>query len=142
MPRTEFGRKMDLAGFATLGLDSVNLSPDTCDLLADFAYRGARPTGFDQLETAFAVVVLMHETSHVLNQGVHPNATEEQTAECWAMQHIREAAVELGASSDYADTLAERYWSDVYPLQTPKYKTDRCRDSGRLDVRRGSHVWP
>jgi hypothetical protein len=131
-----------LAGFASVGLDSVNLSPKTCADLARFAYRGERPTGFDQLDLAFAILVLMHETSHILNAGVHPDATEEQTAECWGIQHIRDAALELGADKAYSSELADRFWTEIYPQEDSKYRSAACRDEGALDVRRKSHVWP
>jgi hypothetical protein len=58
------------------------------------------------------------------------------------MQHIRPAAIELGASRAYAAELAERYWEQVYPTRPREYRSPRCRNGGEYDVRPGSDVWP
>jgi hypothetical protein len=42
----------------------------------------------------------------------------------------------------YADELAERYWTEVYPTRPAGYRTKKCRDGGAYDVRKESAVWP
>lgn len=139
--REAFGKKVDLAGFATARYSNLNLAPGICASLAGMAYRGERPTGVEQLDAAFAVVVLMHETAH-LAEGDRFFTREEAAAECWAMQFVRPAARALGVEDAYASELAERYWEEVYPLVERKYRSPECRNGGRLDARRGSDVWP
>jgi hypothetical protein len=138
--RDEFGKRIDLAGFAAA--NAVNLSPETCAALMGFAYGKERPEGNDQLTLSFSVLVLMHETAHVLNGDVHAVGTEEQVAECWGMQHIRDATRRLGGSPEYAGRLAERFATEIFPREERKYRSDACRDGGALDLRPKSRVWP
>jgi hypothetical protein len=141
--RETFGKRLDLAGFASFDYDRVNLAPDVCDGLVALSYAGERPIGDDQLAAAFAVVVLMHETGHLNEEGEFYGAgAKEPLAECWAMQHVREAAVSLGVDARYADELAERYWLDAYPTVQARYRSRKCRDGGEFDFRPGSSVWP
>ena len=139
--REEFGKQVDLAGFANEGFGNLNLAPEICDSLARLAYGGERPTGIDQLDAAFAVVVLMHETAH-LGEGYEYFTREEAEAECWGMQFVRPAARALGVDAAYAAELADRYWNDVYPLVEAKYRSADCRNGGKLDARPRSDVWP
>jgi hypothetical protein len=55
---------------------------------------------------------------------------------------MRRLARIMGTSQDYADLLAERYWSDLYRFNPPEYKTRDCRDGQTLDLHPGSDVWP
>jgi hypothetical protein len=138
-----FGRDLDLAGFASPAFKRVNLAWDICGELATLAYTDERPIGVEQLRLAFAVTTLMHEAGHLNESGDFYGAGEnEPLAECWAMQHIREAARKLGASETYADELAERYWAEVYPTRPPDYRSPKCRDGGAYDVDKESSVWP
>jgi len=139
--REEFGRKVDLAGFATDRYANLNLAPRMCDSLSLLAYTDERPTGVAQLDAAFAVVVLMHETAH-LAEGDRFFTREEAAAECWGMQFVRPAARALGVEGSYADELADRYWREVYPLIERKYRSPECRNGGKLDARAGTDVFP
>jgi len=139
--REEFGKKVDLAGFATERYANLNLAPRMCESLALLAYSDERPTGVAQLDAAFAVVVLMHETAH-LAEGDRFFTREEALAECWAMQFVRPAARSLGVEAAYADELAERYWEEVYPLVERKYRSPECKNGGKLDARPGTDVFP
>jgi hypothetical protein len=138
-----FGRDLSLAGFASPAFKRVNLAWDICGELATLAYTDERPTGVEQLQLAFAVTTLMHEAGHLNESGDFYGAGEnEPLAECWGMQHIREAARKLGASGAYADELAERYWAEFYPTRSSDYRSPKCRDDGPYDIRKESSVWP
>jgi hypothetical protein len=138
-----FGRTLNLAGFASPQYKRANLAWDICDSLGTIAYTDRRPTGSEQLGLAFAVTTLMHEAGHLNESGDFFGAGQnEPLAECWGMQHIRQAARLLGATRAYADDLATRYWTEVYPTRPAGYRTKKCRDGGAYDVRKESPVWP
>jgi hypothetical protein len=143
LQKETFGRDHHLAGFASPGFQRVNLAWDICDNLAKVAYTNERPTGNEELEIAFAVTTLMHESGHLNESGDFYGAgANEPLAECWGMQHIRQATVRLGASRAYANELAARYWTEVYPTRPANYRTKKCRDGGAYDIRKESSVWP
>lgn len=143
LQRETFGKDLNLAGFASPQYKRANLAWDICDGLATIAYTDRRPTGSEELEIAFAVTTLMHEAGHLNESGDFYGAGQnEPLAECWGMQHVRQAARRLGASQGYADALAERYWTEVYPTRPAGYRTKHCRDGGAYDVRKESSVWP
>ena len=143
LQKETFGRRLNLAGFASNDVKRVNLAPEICERLATLAYTEERPRGDEQLQVAFAVGVLMHEAGHVNESGDFYGAGEnEPLAECWAMQHARKAARALGAEKEYADELAERYWSVIYPMSEAKYRSPKCRNGGAFDVNPGSDRWP
>jgi hypothetical protein len=138
-----FGRSDDLAGFASPEFKRANLDPRICRRLALLAYAASRPTGIEQLELAFALDTIMHESGHLNESGdFYGRGANEPLAECWGMQHIRQAARALGASPAYAAELAERYWREVYPTRPRTYRSPRCRNGGSYDVRPGNDVWP
>jgi hypothetical protein len=143
LQKDTFGEDLDLAGFASPGFQRVNLAWDICDGLAKIAYTNERPRGTEELDIAFAVTTLMHEAGHLNESGDFYGAGQnEPLAECWGMQHIREAAERLGASQAYASELADRYWTEVYPTRPPGYRTKKCRNGGAYDVRKESAIWP
>jgi hypothetical protein len=143
LQKETFGKDLNLAGFASPQYKRANLAWDICDALATIAYTDRRPTGSEELEIAFAVTTLMHEAGHLNESGDFFGAGQnEPLAECWGLQHIRQAARRLGASKTYADELAERYWTEVYPTRPAGYRTTKCRDGGAYDVRTESSVWP
>ena len=138
-----FGKNEDLAGFASSEFKRANLDPRVCRWLGILAYTDSRPGGVDQLEIAFALDTLMHESGHLNESGDFFGAgSNEPLAECWGMQHIRQAALAFGATRVYAAELAERYWAEVYPTHSRDYRTPRCRNEGAYDIRPGSDVWP
>jgi hypothetical protein len=143
LQKETFGRDLNLAGFASPQYKRANLAWDICDGLATIAYTDRRPTGSEELEIAFAVTTLMHEAGHLNESGDFFGAGQnEPLAECWGLQHIRQAARRLGASTAYADELAGRYWTEVYPTRPAGYRTKKCRDGGAYDVRTESSIWP
>jgi hypothetical protein len=131
LQKVTFGQDLDLAGFASPAYKRVNLAWDICNGLATIAYTHERPDGTDELEIAFAVTTLMHEAGHLNESGDFYGAGQnEPLAECWGLQHIRQAAVKLGASRAYANELAARYWTEVYPTRPSGYRTKKCRNGG------------
>jgi hypothetical protein len=143
LQKESFGKDLQLAGFASADFKRVNLAWDICDELATLAYTHRRPVGDEELRIAFSVTTLMHEAGHLNEAGDFYGAgANEPLAECWGMQHIRVAARMLGGSRAYADELAARYWSDVYPTRPRDYRSDKCRDGGAYDIRPASSVWP
>ena len=143
LQKEEFGADRNLAGFASPGFQRVNLAWDICDSLAELAYTTERPTGAEELKLAFAITTLTHEAGHLNESGDFYGAgANEPLAECWGMQHIRQAAMRLGASRAYANELAERYWTKVYPTRPADYRTKKCRDGGAYDIRKESSIWP
>ena len=87
---------------------------------------------------AEAVAILAHEGEHIRNR----LRADEATTECHGMQRMRRLARMMGASQEYADLLAERYWEDLYELNLKEYKTSVCRNEGTLDLRPGNDLWP
>ena len=143
LQKETFGRDHNLAGFASPAFKRVNLAWDICENLAKLAYTNERPTGTEELELAFAMTTLMHESGHLDESGDFYGAgANEPLAECWGMQHIRQGATRLGASREYASELAARYWTEVYPFRPGGYRTTKCRNGGAYDLRRESSIWP
>lgn len=127
----------DTVGFTGFGDERVNLAAEVCGGLVALAYEKRRPTeGFERLELALGVAILMHEAHHA--DGVF----NEAVTECLGIQDIRSAAQRLGADERYAGVLAEAYWNEVYPTLPRGYRSPECQDGGRLDQHRGSPVWP
>jgi hypothetical protein len=138
-----FGRKQTIAGFASMASKRANLASDICADLATLAYTQERPRTAEQGDIAFAVATLMHEAGHLNESGDFYGAgSNEPLAECWGMQHIRQAARALGAGKAYADELAEGYWRYIYPSRSGPYRTPKCRNGGAYDVRPGTDRWP
>jgi hypothetical protein len=129
----------DLLGFVHSLRPRTSVAPVVCRPLARFIYRRERPTaGLPLFRTAEAVGILAHEAEHIRNN----LRRSEATTECHAMQHMRQLARIMGASKSYADLLAATYWTDLYPLNPPEYRTTACRDGGPLDLRPASGIWP
>jgi hypothetical protein len=128
----------DVIGFvASFDRGRLSLAPDVCRGLAALSYGHARPTGGPKRrELADATETLGHEAEHLVSPG-----TEAET-ECYGMQDIRKAARLLGADRAYADGLAELFWHELYPENSPDYRTPLCQDGGPLDRNQSSSVWP
>jgi hypothetical protein len=127
----------DTVGFTGFGDQRVNLSSGVCGGLVALAYENRRPTeGFEVVEIALGVSILMHEAQHA--NGVF----DEAMAECRGIQQIRAAAERLGADEEYARGLALAYWHELYPKLPRAYRTPECRDGGQLDQHPSSSDWP
>jgi hypothetical protein len=122
------------AAITSLAAARENLRPAICSRLAALA-RGARPKGADELRTAFALLVLAHESEHAAG------VASEMLADCRGMQTMRRAGGLLGVDRAYAQRLAEDYWR-MYPRQPRIYFSRACRNGGQLDLRRHDATWP
>jgi hypothetical protein len=129
----------DIQGFVHNARLRTSVAPRICKQLAGLVYHDERPTeGEPMWRKAEAVQLLAHEAEHIRN-GLRAN---EAVTECHGMQRMRRLARLMGASRDYADLLAERFWADLYELNLKEYKTAACRDGGPLDLHPRSDVWP
>jgi hypothetical protein len=109
------------------------LSYDACRHLMDW-YRSdkTQPT----LEQAQAVHVIPHEAAHLLGE------KNEAAAECFAVQHVADTALLLGATREQAAGLARIYWRIAYPMQPSEYRSADCREDGPMDASPGDGAWP
>jgi hypothetical protein len=125
-----------VAGFVQEHSVSGNLSPSTCRWLDRLAYRKPPEALIDRARVAHALATLGHETEHALG------TRRESVAECYGMQRIRPLARTLGATPTYADELARIFWEGIYPYVPARYRSERCRAGGPLDLRPQSPAWP
>jgi hypothetical protein len=116
---------------------SVELSPEICVELSRLV-RLRGPVWNDKWRDALALAVgaLAHESIHARGY------TKEALAECWGMQTIPTAAVELGRSRREGRYLAQLYWRLWFKTRPGSYRSSECHDGGRLDLRLRSDVWP
>jgi len=129
----------DIQGFVHSTRLRTSVAPRICKQLAGLMYHDERPTeGEPMWRKAEAVAILAHEAEHIRN-GLRAS---EAVTECQGMQRMRRLARLLGTSQDYADLLAESYWSELYQYNLKEYKTADCRDDGTLDLRPGNDLWP
>ena len=81
-------------------------------------------------------MILAHEAQHAAG------IVDERAAECHGMQQARDAALELGATKDYAARVARTAWASRYPSLPDMYQSADCRDGGELDLFPDSAAWP
>jgi hypothetical protein len=114
----------------------ANLSPNTCARL-DLAHRRIWPRSRSaQADLAEAVNALAFD-SQLLGR-----TSDTATAECYAVQLIRPAAVYLGVTRRHAATLASLFWTDLQrgaPLSSVSLS---CGDGRKLDLHPATHAWP
>jgi hypothetical protein len=122
------------AAITSLAAGRENVRTALCSTLAELA-RGARPSGADEQRSAFALLVLAHESQHAAG------VSSEVLADCRGMQTMRRAGVLLGVDGAYAQRLAEVY-RRMYPHQPRIYFSPQCRNGGRLDLRPRDPTWP
>lgn len=123
-------------GFASPGGGRINLAPMTCHNLDRVAYGGARPGGErDRYALALALVTLAHEGAHAAG------VADEPTAECHGIQTASEAARRMGIERAFTDELVRLYWRN-YPKLPPMYRSDECREGGKLDLEEGERNFP
>jgi hypothetical protein len=116
---------------------AVDLSPEICIELSRVVLL-RRPVWEDEWRDALALSVgtLAHESVHVTGN------LSEALAECWGMQAIPTAAVELGRSRQEGRFLAELYWRRWYRFRHRPYWSSECHNGGALDLRPGTDSWP
>lgn len=116
-----------LAGFLSLDRERINLPGETCNRLDVLGVSRA---------DAYAAKVFAHELQHF--RGVR----DEATAECYGVQTVVTVAAAAGLDGAAARALATTVWSELYPYESPVYRSPVCVDGGPLDLRPGSPVWP
>jgi hypothetical protein len=116
----------------------IHLSPSICATLARLAYDPV-PAHQDPWPEvlAFSVAALAHEAQHVSGE------LDEATAECHGMQSINEATQALGRTISEGRYLASLYWKTTYQAHGDSaYRSEECRNGGRLDLNPESDRWP
>jgi len=111
--------------------DYARVRPDVCTQLLKFVRVPARPT----VASAVALDVLAHESMHL--SGI----SQENIAECYAMQAVPRVAHALGASEPEGRELARVVYGFNYPRMPAQYRSADCRPGGRLDRHPGGG-WP
>jgi hypothetical protein len=119
----------------------TSLSPETCKALrhldaVDFSCVARGDCSFRQFKSAYAAKTLAHESFHL--RGIQ----SEATAECYAMQNTAFVAERRGVDSTTARQLQKWVYLKGYPNLPDEYRSDECRDGGRLDLRPRSPEFP
>jgi hypothetical protein len=126
----------NVLGLTGIGSKRINLSPTACRELDRLAYDDEQPEESEaRLRLAYGVATLAHEAQH------RAGIVEENVAECYGLQRLRDAALSLGADPTYADELATVYWGD-YGHVSAEYTSPECRDGGELDLHPATSRWP
>ena len=113
--------------------DTGRIERDACNDLRDYLHGDKiNPT----LNQIVAVQVLTHESYHL--SGI----LSEAETECQALQRLDEVAGWLGATPDEARSVAERYYSEIYPRMPAAYQNNECVDRGKWDVAPDDPTWP
>lgn len=84
----------------------------------------------------WAAHVLAHESWHLAGQAA------EDVAECDGLQTTAFVAAKLGASPARAQAIAEYVWTTLYPRTPESYRSDDCRNGGKLDLHPYLATWP
>jgi hypothetical protein len=116
---------------------AVELAPNECVVLKLLVT--ARPPVWQWQHPealAWSTYVLAHESVHVSGY------RSEQKATCWGLQRVDRAARALGRTAEEGRYLAKLAWKTAYPRARPSYRSQECRDGGRLDLHPNSHIWP
>jgi hypothetical protein len=121
--------------------NSTTLSPETCKSLRridhfDFSCIRSADCTFKQFRAAWAVHTLAHESFHL--RGI----SSEAMTECYALQNTAFVAERLGVDGATAQRLQRWVYVRGYPNEPDEYRSDECRDGGRLDLRPMSPVFP
>jgi hypothetical protein len=66
----------------------------------------------------------------------------EKSTECFGVQSITKMTEALGRSSEEGRYLARLYWTSTYMAHYPRYRSEQCRDGGRLDLHPETSAWP
>jgi hypothetical protein len=111
------------------------------DCLAGLDWHAADPLPFDSdcyrrsSDTVYAVLILAHESYHTAG------VTDEAAANCYALQAMAWAALQLGARTEEA-TLLARTMEVLEPKQGSGYETSDCHAGLRLDLNPGTPDFP
>ena len=122
------------SGYLSLDRKRANFGPNACGRLAALAYNERGPSGYDDswwLSWSLALFAHMIAPSE-----------RRATAECHAMQKIRTTGETLGLGGETSARLSRLFWTDVYPRESAKYRSDECRPGGKLDLDPSDPAWP
>jgi len=119
----------------------TDLSPDTCAALRNIGKVNLTCLDFStcgekQFQLGWAIHTLAHESYHL--RGI----SQENIAECYAMQTTARVAVSLGLSPRRAGQLQRWVWTRGYPNEPTEYQSGQCRNRGGLDLHPYYDVWP
>lgn len=114
--------------------NSPELAPETCAALrhidrVDFTCLERNSCGNKEFKTAWAAHALAHQSFHLRGFRV------EAVAECYALQNTAFVAERLGLAAETAQRLQRWVYTDGYPNEPEEYRSNECRDGGRLDLR-------
>ena len=113
-------------GFVSMPSNVVNLSPRTCATLDEIVYAGERP---ETMTASNAVAVIVHEALHTAGLG------DEGETECYAVQLVPIAAIELDTDAAYGATLADlQHELNSTSRAGSAYDDPDCYDGGPLDL--------
>lgn len=119
----------------------TELAPETCSELrhldrVDFTCLDRSTCTYREFKAAWAAHTLAHEAFHL--RGFQAEAT----AECYALQNTAFVAERLGVDAETAQRLQKWVYDDGYPNEPEDYRSDDCREGGRLDLRPQSAAFP
>lgn len=121
--------------------DHTDLSPETCAALrqldrVDFACIARGDCTFKQFKAAWAIHTVAHESFHLRGFAA------EAMAECYGLQNTAFVAERLGLGAELAQRIQKWVYVKGYPNEPEDYRSEECRDGGRLDLRPQSPVFP
>jgi hypothetical protein len=121
--------------------NSTELAPETCSALrhldrVDFSCVERDTCTYKEFKAAWAAHTLAHESFHL--RGFQAEAI----AECYALQNTAFVAERLGVDEATAQRLQKWVYTDGYPNEPEEYRSDECRDGGRLDLRPQAAAFP
>ena len=88
------------------------------------------------LEQIIAVAVLTHESIHVSGD------FNESSTECKSIQKVSQTAQMLGATKKQGDSLALKYYKEVYPNLRTNYISLDCYENGPQDLTPNDNLFP
>jgi hypothetical protein len=125
------------SAYVSIDRERMNVSPSVCAALGQWVYARRWPANrYDGYYFAWSVKLLAHEVQHL--RGVK----DEATANCYGLQSIRATAAALGLDDEKARFLADYAWRHIYPDESRRYRSEECRDGGKLDLHPQSSAWP
>jgi hypothetical protein len=122
------------SGYLSLDRKRANFGPSVCGRLAALVYDDDGPSGYDDSWWLSWSLALF---AHVIG----PSGSRA-ASECRSMQMIRPTGEELGLDPETAGRLGRLYWTDIYPRQDARYRSDACRPGGKLDLSPADPAWP
>jgi hypothetical protein len=122
------------SGYTSRDHKRVNFGPKACARLAALAYEQRGAASYDDAWwLAWSLRLFANEIAK--REG-------NVAAECHAMQRIGATGEALGLTRVEAARLARLFWTDIYPREDARYRSDECRTGGKLDLDPANPAWP